>query len=65
MPTGWRIEAVRLTVPLTVQEEPFGAYQDEEGEVFILTMKPVEIEGPKTSVVEGSLEPAKDKARHK
>jgi hypothetical protein len=62
MPTGWKIEAVRLTVPLT---EPFGCYEDAEGEVFVLTMKPVEIEGPKTSVVEGSLEPAKDKARHK
>jgi hypothetical protein len=55
MPSGWRITARAYEEGMIVMDEPFALWQNDKGEVWVLTAQPVEIEGEKSSVVEGSL----------
>jgi hypothetical protein len=55
MPTGFLIRAIPWSDNMVVLDEPFALFTSSEGATFVVTAKPVEIEGEKTSVVEGSL----------
>lgn len=55
MPSGWQVNSTAYSEGMVVPNEPFALWQNAEGEVWVLTMKPVEIEGEKSSVIEGSL----------
>ena len=55
MATGYLVRAIPWSDDMVVTDEPFAVWQNPEGVTFVLTAKPVEIEGEKSSVVEGAL----------
>lgn len=55
MATGYLIRAIPWSDNLVVSDEPFALFTNPDGVSFVLTAKPIEIEGEKSSVVEGPL----------
>jgi len=55
MATGYLVRAIPWSDEMLVTDEPFALFTNPEGVSFVLTAKPVEIEGEKSSAIEGSL----------
>lgn len=54
MPQGFRIDLHPIESGMVVRGDPVGIFTDPEGEAFIVTATPMEIEGEKTSVYEAN-----------